>query len=91
MDCAEDAEQDAAEDAAPRAILQSCLAFEAFCMLELALEHRASGQAVPLGLAPPTRSGQRKAPEGRVVFLEHNDLTPAGPGLQGGEGERRPR
>ena len=41
-----------------------------------------------LGCAPPASAGQGKAPEDRFVFIEHNDLAPARPVLEGGQFER---
>jgi hypothetical protein len=44
-----------------------------------------------LGFTPPARAGQGKAPEDGFIFIEHNDLTPAGSVLEGSEFERSPR
>src|SRR5262249_12954029 len=79
---------DAAGDATPRAIRQPRLAFEGLVAFDLTLASRAWRKARALGLAPPARAGQRKAPQDRFVFIEHNDLATARRVLEGGKCER---
>ena len=62
LDGAKDAEQHAAGDATPRAILQPRLAFETFFAFDLALTQGASEEARTLGFTPPARAGQGKTP-----------------------------
>jgi hypothetical protein len=88
LDRADDAEPHAAREAAPRAVLPPRLPFVTFLLFALALAQRACGQALPLGAAPPAQPGQGKAPHDRFVCIEHNDLAPACPVLQGSEGKR---
>ena len=88
LDRPNDAEQHAAGDAAPRAILQPRLAFEAFSRLIWLWLSGAGGEAGALGAAPPAHPGQGKAPQDRFIFIEQNDLTSACLVLQGGEFER---
>jgi hypothetical protein len=88
LDGAEDAEQHAAGNAAPRAILQPRLAFEAFFTFDVALAQRARGDAGALRGAPPARTGQGKAPEDGFVLIEQNDFTTASPVFEGGKFER---
>ena len=78
LDCPNDTEQHAAGDTAPGAILPPCLPFEGLLALNLTLAQRADGEASPPGCMPPARTGQRKAPQDRFVFIEQNDLTPTG-------------
>src|SRR5215475_7416942 len=88
LDRADDTEQHAAGDAAPGAILQPRLAFEAFCAFDLTLAQGTDREARALGGAPPAGAGEGKAPEDRFVFIEQNDLAPTSPGLQGSQFER---
>jgi hypothetical protein len=88
LDGTDDAEQHAAGDAAPRAIPQPRLAFEAFVAFDVALAQGTYREASALGCAPPARAGQGKAPQDRFVFIEQNDLTTARPVFEGGECER---
>ena len=85
---ADDREQHPAGDAAPGAITQPGLAFEGLFMFDLALTQRPCGEARALGAAPPACPEHGKAPEDGFIFIEQNDLAPAGPILQGGELER---
>ena len=87
----DDAEQHAARDPASGAILHPCLAFEGFRAFDLTLAQRAHSEAGALHFAPPTRPGQGKTPEDSFIFIEQNDLTPAGPVLEGREFKRSPR
>ena len=91
LDGADDTEQHPAGDTAPGAILHPRLAFEGFFAFDLTLAQRARGEASALGFAPPARPGQGKTPEDGFIFIEQNDLTPAGPVFEGSEFERRPR
>jgi hypothetical protein len=70
LDGANHAEQHAAGDPAPGAILQPRLAFEAFFAFDVAVAQGACGQARTLGAAPPAQPGQGKAPQDRFVFIE---------------------
>ncbi len=86
-----DAEQHATGDPTPGAILHPCVPFETLVPFDLTRTQRPCGQASALGFAPPARPGQGKTPEDGFIFIEHNDLTPTSPVLQGGKFERRPR
>jgi hypothetical protein len=88
LDSTNHAEQHAARDATPGAILHPRLAFEAFFAFDLALAQRAGGQAIPLGAALPAQPGQGKAPHDRFVFIEQDDLSSPCSVLQGGELKR---
>ena len=77
MDRANDAEQHAAGEATPRAILPPRLAFEDLLAVARALAQRACRAASALGGAPPACAQQGKAPQDRFVGLEHNDLATA--------------
>ena len=70
LHCSNDTEQHAAGDATPRAIADPCLALEALFTFDLTLGHRARGEAVAQGGAPPARPGQGKPPEDGFVFIE---------------------
>src|SRR4030095_10542950 len=85
LDSADDAEQHAPSDAAPRAVLHPRLPFVTFLLFDLALAQRACGQAIPLGAAPPAQPGQGKAPHDRFIFIEPDDLTSTCSVLEGGE------
>ena len=91
LDGTDDAEQYAAGDAAPRAIPQPRLAFEAFFAFDLALAQGTYREASALGFAPPAGTRQGKTPQDRFIFIEQNDLAPTSPILQGGQLERSPR
>ena len=90
LDRTNDTEPHPAGDPAPGAILHPCLAFERFLAFDLALAQRARGEARALGCAPQAGPGEGEAPEDGFIFIEQNDLTPAGPVLKGSEFERRP-
>jgi hypothetical protein len=83
-----DAEQHAAGDPAPGALLPPRLAFEGFRAVDLTLAQRARGEASALHFAPPARPGQGKAPEDRFIFIEQNDLPTASLVLEGGKFKR---
>jgi hypothetical protein len=70
LDSADHAEQDAAGDTAPGAILGPRPAFAGFGRFDLALTQRACGQAPAPGFAPPAGPGERKAPQNGLVFVE---------------------
>ena len=91
LDRPNDTKQHIAGDTAPGAIAAPRVAFEALVAFDLALAQWTDGQASTLGFAPPARPGQGKPPEDRFIFIEQNDLTPAGPVLEGREFKRRPR
>jgi len=91
LDSADDAEQHPTGHAAPTPIAHPRLAFAGLFAFDLAWTQRSCGQPSALGFAPPTRPGQGKTPEDGFIFIEQNDLTPAGPVLEGGEFKRRPR
>ena len=65
-----DAEQHAAGDAAPRAILHPRLTFETFLAFALALAQRAGGQASTRRFAPPAGPRQGKTPEDGCILIE---------------------
>jgi len=88
LDSPNHAEQDAAGDAAPGAILQPRLAFERLFAFDLALAQGTGGQARALGAAPPAQPGEGKAPQDRFIFVEQNDFPPARSILQGREVDR---
>src|SRR4029450_106524 len=88
LDRADHAEQHATRDAAPSAILQPRLAFEAFFAFDLTLAQGTSGQTRTLGFPPPARTGEGKAPQDRFVFIEQNDLATASLIFEGGQFER---
>jgi hypothetical protein len=67
---ANDRQQHATGETAPRAMLQPHLAFEAFFAFDLALAQRARGEANALRFVPPARAGQGKTPEERFIFIE---------------------
>jgi len=88
LDRADNAEQHPAGDAAPRAILQPRLAFEAFFAFDVALAQGTYREASALGCAPPARAEQSKAPQDRFVCIEQNDLPTARLVLEGGKFKR---
>jgi hypothetical protein len=88
LDGADDTEQHAAGDPAPRAVLPPRLPFATFFLLALALVQRAYGQAIALGAAPPAHPGEGKAPHDRFVFIEQDALSSTCPVLQGGAFQR---
>src|SRR5215831_5779852 len=82
------AEQHAAGDPAPGAILHPRLAFAGLLTFDLTLAQGTYREASALGGAPPTRPRQGKAPEDRFVGIEQNDLAPARPVFEGREVDR---
>jgi hypothetical protein len=70
LDGANHAEQHAAGDPAPGAILQPRLAFAAFFAFDVVMAQGPGGQACPLGAAPPAQPGQGKAPQDRFVLVQ---------------------
>jgi hypothetical protein len=91
VDGTDDAEQHAAGEAAPRAIPPPRVAFEAFFAFDWALAQGTYREASALGCAPPGCPGEGQTPHDRFLFLEHKDLAPPSPILQGGQLERSPR
>jgi len=91
LDRADDAEQHPTGHAAPTPIAHPRLAFAGLFAFDVALAQRSYGQPRALGFAPPTCPGQGKTPEDGFIFIGQNDLPLAGPILEGGEFERRPR
>jgi hypothetical protein len=87
----DDAEQHAAGDPAPGAILPPRLAFQGFLAFDLTRAQRARREAGPLHFAPPARPGQGKTPQDRFIFIEQDNLATAGPILQRCEFDRSPR
>jgi len=85
LDGANDVEQHAARDPAPRAILQPRVPFAALISFNLTWTQGPCEQAYTLGFAPPARPRQGKTPDARFIFIEHKDLTTAGLIFQGGE------
>src|SRR5215831_8151807 len=75
LDRANDAEQHAARDTTPRAILHPRLAFEGLLVFDLTVAQRACRNASALRCVPPARTEQGKAPDDRFVCIEQNDLT----------------
>src|SRR6266446_760349 len=75
VDRAEDAEQDAAGEAAPRTIPEPRWAFEGCLAVYLALAQRPCGETRTLGAAPPAQPREGKAPEDGFLFVKHNDRT----------------
>jgi hypothetical protein len=69
---ADDAEQHAPREAAPRAVLPPRLPWGPFVLFALALAQRACGQALPLGAVPPAQPGQGTAPHARCLFIEQD-------------------
>src|SRR6266567_5215326 len=88
LDRPNDTQQHAARDPAPGARAYPCLPFEGLLAFALTLAERACQEVCTLGCAPPARTGQRKAPQDRFVFIEHNDLAAASLVLEGSEFER---
>ena len=64
------------------------LAFEGLLACDLTLAERACTEAGALGGVPPARAGQGKTPEDGFVFIEQNDLAPAGLVCEGCECDR---
>jgi hypothetical protein len=88
LDGANHAEQHAAGDAAPGAIVQPSMAFERLFPFDLTLAQGTRGQAIALGTTPPAPPGERKAPEDGFICIEQNNLTPARLILEGRESKR---
>src|SRR5215217_3328838 len=80
-------EQDPAGDATPGAVLLPRLAFESLLVFDVIWTQGTGRQAIALGAAPPARPEQGKAPQDGLIFIEENDLAPAGPILQSGQFE----
>ncbi len=87
LDRPKDTEQHATGDPAPGTLADPRLAFEGFVAFDRALAQGACRQAIALGAAPPALSGEGKAPQDGLIFVEHNDLAPASTVLQRGEFE----
>jgi hypothetical protein len=66
----------------PRLAFEGCIAFD------VTLTQGAEGEAHPLCLAPPTHTGEGKAPQDRFIFVEQNDFPSARAILQGSEVDR---
>jgi hypothetical protein len=88
LDRANDAEQHPAGDAAPGAIPHPRLAFEGLLAFDLALAQWTYREASALGGAPPAGTGEGKAPQDSLIFVEQNDLATTRLVLQGGKFER---
>src|SRR2546421_7778506 len=88
LDGANDAEQHAAGNAAPGAILHPRLAFASLLAFDLALAQGTERQPGTRGGAPPPRAGQGKAPQNRCIGIEHNDLATARLVLERGQFQR---
>ena len=69
-DRADDAEQLSVGEATPPAIGYPGLPVETFFAFALALAQGTCGQTIALDAAPPAGTGQGKAPQERVVFIE---------------------
>jgi hypothetical protein len=87
-DGTDDTAPHATGDTTPRTVRQPRLPFATFCLFALARASWACPEASTLGCAPPARAGQRKAPQDRCIFREHNDLATTRSGLEGGKCER---
>ena len=85
LDGTKHAQQHAAGDAAPGAILPPRLAFAGFLAFDLALAQWPYWEASALGGVPPARAGQGKAPQDGFVGIEQNDLPTARLVLEGGK------
>ena len=70
LDGADDAEQHAAGDATPGAILHPRMAFAGLLVCDLALAQGTYWEADALGGAPPAHTGQGKTPQDGFVFVE---------------------
>src|SRR5215471_11260848 len=88
LDRANDAEQHAARDTTPRAILHPRLAFEGLLVFDLTVAQRACRNASALRCVPPARTEQGKAPDDRFVCIEQNDLTTTRLVFESGQFER---
>lgn len=76
---ANDIEQDPAGDTTPGAVLLPRLAFESLLVFDLIWTQGTCRQAIALGASPPARPEHGKAPQDGLIFIEENDLAPAGP------------
>ena len=85
MHSTDDAEQPAAGDPTPGAILAPCLTFAGFLPFDLTLAQGTDGEAGTPGGAPPARAGQGKAPHDRFIGIEQNDLPAARLVLESGQ------
>jgi hypothetical protein len=88
LDRPDNAEQDAAGDATPGAILGPRLAFKRLCPFDLRVTQWTGQQASALGAAPPAQPGEGKAPQDRFICVEQNDFTPTRSVFKGGEVDR---
>jgi hypothetical protein len=70
LDGTDDAEQHAAGDATPGAILHPRMAFEGLLAFDLTLAQGTYREADALGGAPPAHTGQGKTPQDGFVFIE---------------------
>lgn len=70
LDGTDDAEQHAAGDATPGAILQPRMAFAGLLAFDLTLAQGTYREADALGCAPPAHTGQGKTPQDGFVFIE---------------------
>ena len=70
LDGADEAEQHTTADAAPRAMASPRLAFEGLFTADLTLAEWTRREAIALGAAPPTQSGQGKAPQDGFIFVK---------------------
>jgi len=91
LDRANDTEQDPAGHAAPTPVVHPRLAFAGLVAFDLAVAQGPCGQTSALRFAPPAHPGQGKTPDDGFIFIEQDDLTPTGLGLQGGKCESTPR
>jgi hypothetical protein len=91
VDSPKHAEPHAAGHAPPTPRASPRLAFAGRCASDVVAAQRPGRQSIALSLAgPPARPGERKTPEDGGIFIEHKALAATGPGLAGGQGERRP-
>ena len=81
LDSPDNAEQDAAGDAAPGAILGPRLAFERLFPCDRRVTQGAGWQASALGAAPSAQPREGEAPQDRFIFVAQNDFTSARPVL----------
>jgi hypothetical protein len=88
LDSPDNAEQDAAGEATPGAILGPRLAFACLFPFDLRVTQWAGRQASALGAAPPAQPREGKAPQDRFIFVEQNDCTPTRSVFKGGEVDR---
>jgi hypothetical protein len=91
LDRAHDAAPHPADDTAPGALRQPRLAFAGLLAFAVALASWAYREAPAQRFAPPTCTGEDKAPHEGFLCIEPNDCTSTSPGCEGGEGERARR